>query len=91
MVVSGLVLYFEEGKQNISHTIYIKQDHICEMSSDPEDDELFQSVILSASGPGTVDIFNPTALISIEDQSEPECGKLFHCYYYTLVQAQNCM
>ena len=72
--VDEMGLLFPKGETRIRHSIAIEQDGICEVASGPEENESFLSVIVDASGIGTVDVELPTAQVSIEDELEPECG-----------------
>ena len=72
--VDELGLLFPKGEIRIRHIIAIEQDGICEVASGSEENESFLSVIVDASGIGTVDVELPIAQVSIEDELEPECG-----------------
>ena len=71
MSVNGEIIQFNTGDTAKTHTIFIEQDQICE--TDPN--EFFFSNIVLDSGVQPIQVIHPQANITIDDRSEPECGK----------------
>ena len=74
--IIGEVLLLAQGTDNVSHTINITQDNICEISAEG-DNEGFVSVIQSTSGLGTAYVGQRQATVFIKDANETECGEYF--------------
>ena len=74
VAVNDQIIQFNTGDINQTHTIIINQDQVCETKH-------FSTIIGSASGlrPITFDniIIQSSAVIVIEDSTEPECGENF--------------
>ena len=68
MSVNGEIIQFNTGDTTKTHTIFIEQDQICET-------EFFFSNIVLDSGIQPIQVIHPQANITIDDTSEPECGK----------------
>ena len=63
-------IQFDRGDTSVTHTIYIRQDDICE--EDPL--ERFFSNIVLENGQ-RVRVTREQAIVYIDDSQEPECGK----------------
>ena len=71
MSVNGEIIQFNTGDTAKTHTIFIEQDQICETDSN----EYFSSNIVLVNGVQPIQVIRPQATITIDDTSEPECGK----------------
>ena len=69
--VSGQIIQFNRGDVSQTHTITINDDDLCE--NDPN--ENFFSNIDLASGIADIDVTLPRATVTIDDTTEPDCGK----------------
>ena len=69
--VAGLIIEFNRGDTNKTHTITIYDDEECE--KDPNED--FFSLIALDTGVPVISVTQPLATITIDDTAEPECGK----------------
>ena len=69
--VSGDLIQFNRGDVTQTHTITINDDDLCE--KDPNKN-LFSNIAL-ASGIPDIDVTVSRATVTIDDITEPECGK----------------
>ena len=81
MSVNGEIIQFNTGDTTKTHTIFIEQDHICE--TDPN--EFFFSNIVLDSGVQPIQVIHPQVNITIDDRSEPECGKDRQLFISTII------
>ena len=69
--VSGEIVQFNVGDTSRTHTIIINDDMMCE--NDPSD--FFFSNIALDSGVQPIFVIHPQAIVTVNDDEEPECRK----------------
>ena len=81
MGVTGTELVFNTGDMRQCHDVIIEDDQLCEQPA-----ENFFSDLSYVSGQQVVTINPDRTTVVIDDDNEPECGKITECgyQYFTL-------